>query len=91
MDIALDKIKHLKAGGLCALLGGLLGLMLQVTNPALQPWLFALAALLAAATGKELLWDWMLGRGTPSVADALFTLPVGLLVVLVFYVAAPAR
>lgn len=67
MRIAQDKIAHV--------LGGLA--IVGLFNP------FGLAVALAAVVligvGKEVVWDWWLGRGTPEVADALATVLGGAL------------
>ena len=68
------------AGAGIAVLVYILMILLSIDYPA---YIIAIAAVIVAGIGKELIWDKLLGRGRMQVSDAVATCVAGLLTVFV--------
>ena len=74
---------HAIAGVGIAVLVYILMLLLSIDYPI---YIVAIAAVIGAGIGKELIWDKLLGRGRAEVSDAVATCMSGLLTVFVLEV-----
>ena len=74
---------HAIAGAGIAVLVYILMLLLSIDYPA---YIVAIAAVIVAGIGKELIWDKLLGKGRMQVSDAVATCVAGLLTVFVLEV-----
>lgn len=83
--IAKDKIKHLVLGSaittVCAIA------IILIWKPILHPEAVLLSAIAGclAGIGKEVVWDKLLGKGTPELKDALATIWASLLTAILMY------
>jgi len=83
--IALDKIKHLKWGAgittVCALA------TIFIWKPILHPEVILISGVIGSLVGigKELIWDKLLGKGTPEFADGYATVWSSLLTAILIY------
>ena len=88
MALRADLQKHILIAPFCAGLGGLLASMANREGlVSIAEWVGALALLIAATAGKEIVWDGLLKRGTRAWDDLLAGMASGLVVVAAIYVA----
>lgn len=71
---------HAIAGVGIAVLVYILMILLSIDYPA---YIVAIAAVIVAGIGKELIWDKLLGKGRMQVSDAVATCVAGLLTVFI--------
>lgn len=83
--IAKDKLKHLVLGSLITLVVAIA--IIVIWNPILHPEIVLISGIVGclAGIGKELIWDKLLGKGTPEFADAYATIWASLLTAIVTY------
>ncbi len=63
MNIAKDKKLHFIGGIILCVFFGIIS----------QDILFGVEATIIISAGKEMIWDWLLGRGTPEFLDFIAT------------------
>jgi len=82
-----DKIKHLGRGSLITAIAAVLIIIIWIPIAHPEVTLFSALVGILAGIGKELIWDKLLGKGTPEFKDAYATIWASLTTAILIYMA----